>query len=118
MNRYLRLGDVPKKRHIALKRDAARSFKGEGLCYEHVITTEGFDRAYSIRYHLRPPTRVKDVQVAGTLPLERTAELPLRVHHLRSNDLPRTGDLICGRVPLLFNADVACYRCRPAEAQA
>ena len=115
---YLRLGEVPKKRHIQFKRDPKTSFKGEGLAYEHVVTTAGFDRAYSIRYHLRPPTRVKDVQVAGHLPLERAGELPLRHHHLRSKDLPRSGDLIRGRVPLFFNADMACYRCRPAQAQA
>ena len=50
MPSYQRLGDVPKKRHIMLKRDPATSYKGEGICYEHVITTEGFNRAYSIRY--------------------------------------------------------------------
>ncbi len=115
---YMRLGELPPKRHIQFKRDPKTSFKGEGLAYEHVITTAGFDRAYSIRYHLRPPTRVKNVEVAGQLPLERAGELPLRHHHLRSKDLPRSGDLIRGRVPLFFNPDMACYRCRPAQAQA
>lgn len=113
---YLRLGEVPRKRHILLKRDPAQSYKGEGMYYEHVVTTEGFDRAYSIRYHLRPPTRVKDVKIAGHLPLEATSELPLRVHHLKSAQMPRAGDALSGRVPLFFNADLACYRCRPAEA--
>lgn len=113
---YMRLGDVPKKRHIVHRREAAQSYKGEGLYYEHVITTEGFDRAYSIRYHLRPPTRVKDVQIAAHMPLERTAELPLRAHHLKSAQLPRVGDALSGRVPLLFNEDVVCSRCKPMVA--
>ena len=70
MNSYQRLGDVPRKRHILHKREPSQSYKGEGMYYEHVVTTEGFDRAYSIRYHLRPPTRVKNVKVAGHVPLE------------------------------------------------
>ena len=56
---YHRLGSLPRKRHMKFPRDKAQSFKGEGLHYEHIITTEGFDRSYSIVYHLKPPTLVK-----------------------------------------------------------
>jgi hypothetical protein len=38
-------------------------YKNEGIYYEHVITTEGFNEAYSIMYHLRPPTRVRSVKL-------------------------------------------------------
>ena len=55
---YIRIGEVPRKRHIRLPRDPETSFLHEGLAYEHVVTTAGFDRAYSILYHIRPPTRV------------------------------------------------------------
>src|SRR3954466_8219481 len=113
---YTRLGEVPRKRHIKLPREAAASFKGEGLAYEHVVTTAGFDRAYSITYHLRPPTRVKKVELAGHIALEAVSEQPLRHRHLKTQDLPRKGEPVLGRVPLLFNQDMACYRCRPAEA--
>src|SRR5262249_11167252 len=41
----------------------------------------------------------------------------LRHHHLKSGGLPRRGDLLSGRVPLLFNDDVVLSRCRPATAQ-
>lgn len=110
---YMQLGEVPKKRHIKLARDTSKSFLGEGLAYEHVITTQGFDRAYSIAYHLRPPTRVKRVEPAGEVKLEAVEGLPLRHHHLRSREMDRSGDPIRGRVPLFFNDDVVCYRCRP-----
>ena len=61
MPQYLKLGQIPRKHHIRFPREKAASFKEEGLHYEHIVTTEGFDRAYSILYHLKPPTRVKQV---------------------------------------------------------
>ena len=38
-------------------------YKNEGIYYEHVVTTEGFNEAFSIMYHLRPPTRVRNVKL-------------------------------------------------------
>jgi homogentisate 1,2-dioxygenase len=116
MPHYLSRGSVPKKRHTAHR--TTPGFKSEGIFYEEVITTQGFSRAYSIAYHLRPPTRVKHVEPTGTIAVER-AEVPvLRHHHLKSRDIPAKGDPITGRVPLLTNADVTLWRCRPTQAQA
>jgi homogentisate 1,2-dioxygenase len=117
MPTYLRFGDVPPKRHTRLAREEGKSFKGEGMCYEHVVTTAGFNRAYSIMYHLRPPTRVKAIEAAGTFEIKKVPEQVLRHTHLKTAQIPRAGDPIGGRVPLLTNSDVTCYRCRPATAQ-
>lgn len=114
---YMRMGDVPRKRHIKLPRENGKSFLGEGIAYEHVVTTQGFDRAYSIMYHLRPPTRVKKVELAGHMKPEVAAERPLKHAHFKTQDLPRAGDPIHGRVPILFNQDVICWRSRPGEIQ-
>lgn len=114
---YMRMGLIPRKRHIRLVREAKESFLGEGLYYEHVVTTAGFDRAYSILYHLRPPTRVRHSEYAGRLALEAVEGEPLRHRHLLTQKMPRHGELIRGRVPLLFNADMTCWRCRPSEGQ-
>src|SRR5258708_4145937 len=114
---YLKMGEIPRKRHTRLPRDPEKSFLHEGLAYEHVVTTAGFDRAYSIMYHLRPPTRVKKIELAGHLSLQAAGDQPLRHRHLMTQKLPRAGEPIMGRVPLLFNDDMACYQCRPAEAQ-
>jgi homogentisate 1,2-dioxygenase len=113
---YRSLGAMPRKHHLKFPREKSASYKGEGLHYEHVITTEGFDRAYSIMYHLRPPTMVKKVELFGGMPLKPAAPTPLRHHHLRSAQMPRAGDPYTGRVPLMFNADITCSRCRPARA--
>ena len=56
---YLHLGSIPPKRHILHK--AKPGYKNEGLYYEEVVTVAGFGRAYSICYHLRPPTRVTEI---------------------------------------------------------
>jgi homogentisate 1,2-dioxygenase len=112
---YLRLGNVPRKRHIAQRHDPG--YLGEGIDYEEVVTSGGFGRAYSILYHLRPPTRVRKIEAAGTVVTEVATEGPLRHHHFKTANLAPTGDPITGRVPLLVNDDVTMGRCRPVERQ-
>ncbi|MEO1728477.1 MAG: homogentisate 1,2-dioxygenase, partial [Bacteroidota bacterium] len=47
---YVRLGDVPQKRHTQFRRP-------DGALYtEEVIGAEGFSGIQSIAYHLHPPT--------------------------------------------------------------
>ncbi|HSQ56609.1 MAG TPA: homogentisate 1,2-dioxygenase [Gemmata sp.] len=115
MPRYLSLGEIPPKRHTALR--VSPVYKKEGIYYEEVVSTHGFSRAYSIVYHLRPPTRVKKVEPAGSIAVERVDQSALRHHHLKTGKLPATGDPITGRVPMFTNADVTMWRCRPAEPQ-
>src|SRR5215213_8136683 len=112
---YLRLGSVPPKRHIAHRREPG--FRDEGLYYEEVVTSGGFGRAYSILYHLRPPTRVRNVEPAGTVEPEVVTPPVLRHHHLKSGGIARSGSPISGRIPLLLNDDVVLSRCRPGEPQ-
>lgn len=112
---YLKVGSVPRKRHIEHKQ--VPGYRNEGIYYEEVVTLVGFARAYSIVYHLKPPTRVRKIEPAGELPLDKVDVGVLRHHHLKSRAMPRTGDAIRGRVPILFNDDVCMIRCRPAEQQ-
>src|SRR5437016_4185949 len=98
---YRKFGSVPAKRHT--KHRTQTGYKNEGIYYEEVVTTAGFGRAYSIVYHLRPPTRVKKVEPAGTLSVEIASEPTLRHHHLRTGAIKPAGDPIAGRIPLLTN---------------
>jgi homogentisate 1,2-dioxygenase len=68
-------------------------------------------------YHLRPPTRIKKCEPAGMVELASADERCLRHHHIKTFDLPRAGDPIRGRVPMLYNADLTAWRCRPGEQQ-
>jgi homogentisate 1,2-dioxygenase len=113
---YRKLGSIPRKRHIAHRHEPG--YRNEGIYYEEVVTTAGFGRAYSICYHLRPPTRVRKVEAAGTVAVETVAESALRHHHFKTAALKPAGDVVTGRVPLLVNDDVALARCRPAQRQA
>jgi homogentisate 1,2-dioxygenase len=115
MPQYHKLGSIPRKRHIAHRREPG--FRGEGIAYEEVVTAAGFGRAYSILYHLRPPTRVRKVEPAGSRPLEFADASVLRHHHFRTGAIERRGDAVSGRVPLLANDDVILSRCRPAGPQ-
>jgi homogentisate 1,2-dioxygenase len=112
---YLHLGSIPRKRHIALPHEPG--FKGEGIYYEEVVTFAGFTRAYSLVYHLRPPTRVVRLEPAGTVVTDWIEQQTLRHHHLKTRTMPRAGDPISGRVVLLGNDDVTLARCRPETLQ-
>src|SRR2546423_5537783 len=108
---YRQLGSIPRKRHIEHRTQPG--FRSEGIYYEEVVTTAGFGRAYSIVYHLRPPTRVRKIEPAGELKVETVDQPVLRHHHLTSGGMKRAGDPVTGRVPLLVNGDVMLSRCRP-----
>lgn len=114
---YHRMGTLPAKRHIQCVNPSG-GFLDEGIYYEHVITTEGFARAYSIAYHLRPPTRNSKIETVQWPALQEAPPLPLRQHHFRSGQIPRAQDPITGRIPFVFNDDLVAWRCRPAAEQA
>jgi homogentisate 1,2-dioxygenase len=114
---YQKVGEIPRKHHIWFHRNGTGpGYKNEGIYYEHVLTTEGFNEAFSIMYHLRPPTRVRNVKLLKCEELKKVTDSPLRHHHLKTADIPRKGDLYTGRVPILFNQDVVAYRSRPEKA--
>ena len=116
MPHYQRLGEIPRKHHIWFHRNGSNgSYKNEGIAYEHVITTEGFNEAFSILYHVRPPTRVRSVELLKCEELKKVTDSPLRHHHLKTADIPRRGDVYTGRVPMLFNQDIIAYRCKPEK---
>ncbi len=83
---YLRLGSVPRKRHIAHTHQPG--FQGEGIYYEEVVMVAGFSRAYSLVYHLCPPTRVIRVEPAGSLTVDLVDQRPC-APHLKTKSIPR-----------------------------
>jgi homogentisate 1,2-dioxygenase len=113
MPQYLCLGSIPKKRHIEHRVEGG--FRNEGIHYEEVITTEGFHRAYSIVYHLRPPTRVLEISPQSAPAIEYSQLDVLRHHHLKTLNILPFGDPITGRIPVMGNRDVVLHRCRPSE---
>lgn len=115
MPQYLQRGSIPSKRHTAHRNSPG--FLNEGIYYEEVISTEGFHRAYSIAYHLRPPTRVLRITSMPDSSVELARPECLRHIHLKTGQIPRHKDAIHGRMPLFENQDLRICRCRPNEQQ-
>jgi homogentisate 1,2-dioxygenase len=109
MAHYVKLGEVPRKRHTQFRKPDG------GLYAEQVFGTKGFSGIASILYHAHLPTQVAEYRALGDLrPVVREEE-PLRHRHLKTQSLPAHGDPVSGRVPLLVNDDVSMGLCRPAE---
>lgn len=114
---YHRLGKLPKKNHIAHRSESGHLFQ------EHCLTRAGFEKAYSILYHVNPPTRevgTSRSHLDGTefLPLaEPNGELdfPRRRRHVNTNLHKPGGDWLNNRKAILYNADMTVSLARPKE---
>jgi len=110
--RYVRLGEVPAKRHTQV-------WRGEDgdrwLLVEEVLGYEGFSGNESILLHLHSPCRLD--RVGGFRPLVRDEWVPeAHVHRLaHTGPLPPGGDPVGGRRLLMFNADLEMSVCKPTE---
>ena len=109
---YHQLGRIPRKRHVAFRKDDG------GIHYEELVGNQGFTGPASLLYHLRLPTVVKSVQQLETLEWVAEPERVLRHRHFRTAGLATGPSAVRDRVPLLFNADVALSVVRPRKQDA
>lgn len=107
---YYKLGDIPHKRHVQFRQPDG------SLHHEELMGIHGFDGIQSILYHLRPPTEVRQVDVARKVEIEYEEQEHLRHRHFRSHDVPAGGDAVTGRVPMMGNQEVVLSVVRPTEA--
>ncbi|WP_232698179.1 homogentisate 1,2-dioxygenase [Brevibacillus daliensis] len=106
---YVRMGEIPHKRHTTFYKEDGTLFR------EQVMGTKGFSGIQSILYHHNPPTQVSEVKKFASLDLEYVEREELRHQHFYSFDLPEGGDPILGRKFLLGNDDVIMGVCTPTE---
>ena len=106
---YMKLGELPRKRHIQFRRP-------DGALYsEELFGTEGFVGPTSTMYHIHPPTQVSGWKTLyGTKPEYVETDI-MRMRHMKSAKMPPKGDAVTGRVIVLGNADVEMSLCTPAE---
>jgi homogentisate 1,2-dioxygenase len=109
MPRYVRLGELPQRRHIQF-----RSPEGD-LYPEELHSTRGFSGPYSILHHIHIPTEVQAWEDLGPVQPHFLEHEPLRHRHLRTCRLNAKGDAVTGRVPLMGNQDVVWYQVKAAE---
>lgn len=96
----MRAGELPPKRHIQFRRPDG------GLYAEELFSTKGFESAYSLLYHLRPPTATLEVRPWKRNAIELQPNEPLRNRHFKTAEIPAGKDAIEARVPVLGNSDV------------
>ncbi|MCG6964819.1 MAG: homogentisate 1,2-dioxygenase, partial [Acidobacteria bacterium] len=95
-------------------------FKPAGeLAFEHCFTRRGFDGAYTILYHHRPPHWVETEEDLGRHPgwAEPEWDGPLRRRHFVSSRATEGSTPFLGRRLLLGNADVGVWLARAAETE-
>lgn len=98
---YHQLGEIPPKRHSVFR-------KPDGTLYaEELIGNKGFTGPSSLVYHLHRPTAILRVQEGPQLSWEREPNPGLRHRHFRTRGVHTKPDVVTGRVPVLFNSDVA-----------
>jgi homogentisate 1,2-dioxygenase len=109
MPHYVKLGEVPHKRHTQFRKPDGTLFR------EQVMGVKGFSGIQSILYHHHHPTEVQRVEDRG--PIVREWEEPGAVRHrlVKTAALPAQGDAVTGRVVLFGNQDVAMYVVHPGE---
>lgn len=105
---YHRLGEVPAKRHTVFPRS------GGGIHHEHLMGNLGFTGIQSLLYTLRRPTSVATTRCMEPLRWLPDPDPTLRMRHLRTHRMESPpANSVQGRLPLLFNKDVAMSLARP-----
>lgn len=109
MPHYVRLGDVPHKRHTVFP-------KGDGgIHYEQLVGNLGFSGIQSLLYHLRRPTSLLEAKKLGEVGWEPDPDSTLRMRHFFTHRLAPAGrSPALHRTPLLFNRDVAVSIAKPS----
>ncbi len=106
---YMKLGEIPRKRHIQFRRP-------DGALYsEEVFGTEGFDGPTSTLYHIHPPTQVAGWETLYSTKTEYVEHDVMRMRHLKTQPVTAEGDPIIGNRVILGNEDIEMGVCVPAE---
>ena len=97
---YVKVGNVPPKRHITFYKD-----DGTSLYREELFSTKGFSGIYSNKYHIYMPTQVEKI---GEYPIDHSddwPDAPLQYYHFFTDEKKTTGDIITSRNAFLKNVN-------------
>lgn len=108
MSYYMKVGDIPRKRHTWHE-----GADGKRLA-EELMGEEGFSGASSLLYHRRSPSAITSVEPVPSTRAPLEDNQPLLPWHVRQ---PAAGgvDLITGREVLFGNPDITICRVRSAH---
>ncbi len=109
---YHSLGSMPRKRHTVFRKPDG------GLYAEELMGHEGFVGTSSLLYHTYPPTTVTSAKRVREITWEIDNDTSLRHRHFRTARARVGGSPTLGRVPILFNQDIAMLYVVPDEVDA
>ena len=98
---YHKLGAIPPKRHTQFEKP-----NGEGLYYEQLFGTVGFDGMSSLMYHIHRPTQVSTIHEPLDVRPVAAVEHNITARKLIGFNVAPVADFLESRTPLLFNSDV------------
>ena len=98
---YQNKGLTPPKRHTVFK------YKNK-LCYEELVSREGFSSIYSNLYHLNIPTAINKVGPFNKIEL-KSSNKTHKARHITTHNLNSFGNAIDSRIPLFYNQDLTIY---------
>jgi len=109
MPHYMRVGNVPDKRHTQFRQP-------DGSLYaEEVIGAEGFSGIQSIAYHIHPPTVVDRIEDPIPINIDYTEFNALQHRHVKGFDVESSGDWLSSRSYVMGNDDVVLAVSTPTE---
>lgn len=100
MPHYYSLGPIPPKRHTQFAKP------GGGLYSEQLVSTEGFSDAYSLTYHLYPPTMVSKIDAPYAMAPAIAIENNMQHRSFQGFNIKPVEDFLQSRVPVLVNSDL------------
>lgn len=110
MPHYVKLGNVPPKRHTQFRKEDG------GLYYEQLMGTKGFSGIQSLIYHINPPTQVKAVKKIKDIHYEWEGKDALKHRHFGTARVEAGGDFLEARVMFLGNEDLTIGVARPTQS--
>ena len=107
---YYKLGKLPEKRHTQFRKPSG------GLYAEELVSTEGFSEAYSLVYHVYPPTQVLAIDKEFSVAPESGIEKNMQHRSFKGFEIKPEPDYIKSRIPVLVNNDVYFNLAAPSKS--
>ena len=100
---YQNKGLIPSKKHTIFK------YKNK-LCYEELVSRNGFSSMYSNLYHLNMPTAVNKVGKFTNINLTHSNKTH-KPRHIKTSNIKSFDNAIDSRIPLFYNDDLIINVC-------
>jgi homogentisate 1,2-dioxygenase len=110
MPHYMRVGQVPKKRHTQFRQPNG------ALYHEELFSTEGFDTNYSLLYHVHPPTKIRQVGEPYSVAPDVVESKQLKHRSIQGFKVSPADDYLESRVPMMVNSDCIISVAAPRQS--